>query len=96
MIRKIKNRGKDMGQTVCNPQKGRLETINFELTKENTTWFDDIQGNEEIYWVADFQGGLIIKGLNYEYPVYIYDISRADVGYDIDKIVELKEAHMTI
>ena len=28
-----------METTVYNPQKGRLETIDVEFTKDNTTWF---------------------------------------------------------
>ena len=30
-----------MQQTVYNPQKGKLETINIDFTDENTTWLDD-------------------------------------------------------
>lgn len=32
---------KDM--TIYNMSKGRLETIRFEFTSENTTWFDDVE-----------------------------------------------------
>jgi len=28
-----------MEVTVYNPQKGRLETVDIEITDENTTWF---------------------------------------------------------
>ena len=30
-----------MEQTVYNPQKGRLETIDINFTDENTTWFEE-------------------------------------------------------
>ena len=40
-FRQIKNRRRNMEQTVYTPQKGRLETINIDFTDENTTWFDD-------------------------------------------------------
>lgn len=30
-----------MQLTVYNPQKGRLETIDAEFTKDNTTWFSN-------------------------------------------------------
>ncbi len=30
-----------METTVYNPQKGRLETIDVNITKSNTTWFED-------------------------------------------------------
>ena len=64
-----------MQQTVYNPQKGRLETINIEFTDENTTWFDDFS-------ITDLQGGILIKEADYTYPLYVYDISRADIGHD--------------
>ena len=43
-----------MEQTVYNPQKGRLETINIDFTDENTTWFDGHANIEEIYAVSTF------------------------------------------
>lgn len=82
-----------MEQTVYNPQKGRLETINIDFTDENTTWFDDHEKFEEIYMVTDFQGGLIIGGLNYDYPIFVYDISRSDINYDMKKALDLKRMH---
>ena len=64
-----------MQQTVYNPQKGRLERISIEFRDENTTWFDDFSIN-------DLQGGILIKEADYTYPLYVYDISRADIGHD--------------
>ena len=75
-----------MEKTVYNPQKGRLETINIDFTDENTTWFDNSHENiEEIYMITDFEGGLIISGYNYDYPTLVYDISRSDINYDIER-----------
>jgi hypothetical protein len=71
-----------MGITVCNPHKGRRETIDVVFTKENTTWFDEYTDNHDIYTITDWQGGLLIKEFDYTYPLYVYDISRADIGYD--------------
>ena len=79
-----------MEKTVYNPQKGRLETIDIDFTDENTTWFDDHEYIEEIYMVTDFEGGLIIGGLNYYYPIFIYDISRSDINDDLKKALDLK------
>jgi hypothetical protein len=28
------------------------------------------------------QGGILIKEADYTYPLYVYDISRADIGHD--------------
>ena len=82
-----------MEKTVYNPQKGRLETINIEFTDENTTWFDDHEKIEEIYMVTDFEGGLIIGGCNYDYPIIVYDVSRSDINGDIKKALDLKKTY---
>ena len=74
-----------MEMAVYNPQKGRLETIDAVLTDENTTWFDNCTKSQDIYMITDFEGGLLIKERGYDYPTWIYDISRADVGYDQKK-----------
>lgn len=71
-----------METTVWNPQKGRLETIDVEFTKENTTWFDDCEDSHGIFSITDLQGGLLIKEADYTYPLYVYDIYRADIGHD--------------
>jgi hypothetical protein len=49
-----------METTVYNPQKGRLETIDVEITKENTTWFDDYETGDEIYTITDVNGDLLV------------------------------------
>ena len=82
-----------MEKTVYNPQKGRLETINIDFTDENTTWFDDHEKIEEIYMATDFERGLIIGGYNYDYPIFIYGISRSDINYDIKKVLDLKKTY---
>ena len=82
-----------MEQTVYNPQKGRLETINIDFTDENTTWFDDHEKIEEIYRVTDFEAGLIIGGYNYDYSIFVYDISRSDINYDIKKVLDLQKMY---
>jgi hypothetical protein len=92
-FRQIKERRKNMQQTVYNPQKGRLETINIDFTDENTTWFEDHEKVEEIYTITDFKGGLIIGGLSYDYPIFVYDISRSDINNDIRKVVDLKKRY---
>ncbi len=82
-----------MEQTVYNPQKGRLETINIDFTEENTTWIDDHEKIEEIYMVTDFEGGLIIGGYNYDYSIFVYDISRSDINYDIKEVLNLQKTY---
>jgi hypothetical protein len=89
----IKDGRRNMEKTVYNPQKGRLETIDIDFTDENTTWFDDHEYIEEIYMVTDFEGGLIISGSNYDYPIFIYDISRSDINDDLNKALDLKRKH---
>ena len=78
----IKDGRKNMEKTVYNPQKGRLETINIDFTDENTTWFDDCEDSHGIFSITDLQAGILIKEADYTYPLYVYDISRADIGHD--------------
>ena len=71
-----------MQQTVYNPQKGRLEIINVNFTDQNTTWFDACEDSHGIFSITDLQAGILIKEADYTYPLYVYDISRADIGHD--------------
>lgn len=73
--------------TVYNPQKGRLETLDVEFTQENSTRFTS-RGNGSITLIADWCGGIIIKS-GWDYPIYVYDISREDVSYSRKKAREL-------
>jgi hypothetical protein len=70
-----------MGLTIYNPQKGRRETIDVVLTNENTTWFNNCRKESDIYSITDFEGGLLIKEYGYGCPIWVYDISRAAIGY---------------
>lgn len=47
--------------TVYNPQKGRLETLEVDLTAENTTWFNNVHA---VSTITDFDGGLLIKAID--------------------------------
>jgi hypothetical protein len=79
--------------TIYNTLKGRLETLNFEFTPENTTWFDDVE-DYEIYRIADAFGGLLIQESGYSYPVLIDDVSRTDIGNNQQKALELLRQHI--
>ncbi|MDD5206767.1 MAG: hypothetical protein PHS17_15185 [Desulfobacterales bacterium] len=70
-----------MEMTVYNPQKGRLETIHAEITRENTTWFDNCRKESDVYTITDFEGCLLIKEFGYSYPTLVYDVTRASIGY---------------
>ncbi len=56
-----------MEMLIYNPQKGRLETIDVTITKENTTWFEECEAYD-IERITDFGGGLLIQELSYAYP----------------------------
>jgi len=77
---------------VYNPQKGRHETIDVEFTEANTTWFD--MENKGIQKITDFKGGLLIQEWDYTYPLWVYDISRADIGNDQKKAKKIMRMHM--
>lgn len=74
--------------TIYNTLKGRLETVNFEFTPENTTWFDDVE-DYDIYRITDAFGGILIQETGYSYPVLIDDVSRADIGNNQQKALDL-------
>jgi hypothetical protein len=80
--------------TVCNPQKGRLETIEVEFTKDNTTWFETYRSPRDIWMITDFEGGLLIREFDYTYPVWVYETSRADIGYSQKKARQLLKKHV--
>ena len=82
-----------MEMAVYNPQKSRLETIDAEFTGKNTTWFDCCTDNEDIYMITDFEGGLLIKECGYTYPTWIYDVTRAEIGYDQKKAKEIRDQY---
>ena len=86
---------RNMEQTVYNPQKGRLETINIDFTDKNTTWFDEAEENKEVYMITDFEGCLVITDCGYTSPVLIYDISRSDINHDKEKAEEIKLRYTT-
>ena len=79
--------------TVCNAQKGRLETIAVEFTNDNTTWFDNCRNSHEIYRITDFEGDLLISEFGYTYPVRIYETSRADIDYSQKRTRQLLRMH---
>ncbi len=79
-----------METLIYNPQKGRLETIDLEITKDNTTWFDDCEKNDEIHMITDHKGCILISEYGYTYPVLIYDTSRADIDYDKNNAKKLR------
>lgn len=79
----------NMRITVYNPQKGRLETVDMEVTADNTTWFDKNTKHGAIASVTDFNGGIVIRKLDYSYPVWVYDVTREDIGHNHKKAKEL-------
>jgi len=74
--------------TLYNMSKGRLETVNFEFTDGNTTWFDNVE-DYDIYRIADAFGGLLVQETGYTYPILIDDVSRSDIENDQLKASEL-------
>ena len=83
-----------MEEVICNPNKGRLETIKVEYSDENTTWFDDCSKPEDIFRLTDIGNGLLIKENNYNYPVLIYDVTRAGINHDALEAKRLMNIYM--
>lgn len=84
-----------MEMTICNPQKCRLETIAVTVNKANTTWFDNCQEPDDVYMITDTGNGLLIRENNSNYPVLVYDVTRAEIDNDQQKAKMLKEEVMS-
>ncbi len=78
--------------TIYNPQKGRLETIDVEFTEQNTTWFG-CSKNSDIDKITDFEGGLLISGCDYTYPILIYDKTRRAIKYNKKRANKLRRQY---
>jgi hypothetical protein len=78
---------------VYNPQKGRMETVVVELTNDNTTWFNNCRNSRDISTITDFDGDLLISKCDYTYPLRVYGISRAEIGYDQKKARQLRRRY---
>ena len=76
--------------TVYNPQKSRLETINAEITKENTTWFENCRNTDNVSMITDIDGSILISEFGYLYPLMIYGVSRSDIDFDQRKAKQLR------
>lgn len=74
---------------IYNTAKQRLETIDIEITEENSTWFDDWEDSDSVVRITDFEDGLLIEQCNYDYPIWLYDISRANIGHNRQRAQEL-------
>lgn len=75
--------------TVYNPQKGRLETIDAEFTKDNTTWFSNYRNIQDVSMITDIDGNILISKFDYSYPSMIYDVSRSDINFNQRKAKQL-------
>lgn len=82
-------KGETMEMTIFNTAKHRLETINIEITDENSTWFKDSINTNAVSIITDFEDGLLIKQCSYNYPMWFNDVSRADIGHDRQKALNL-------
>jgi hypothetical protein len=79
-----------MNLTAYNPQKGRLETIEVEFTADNTTWFN----GGDVLMIADYSGGLLIRKDDHDYPILVYDLSRAAIGYSREKAKQILQEYV--
>jgi hypothetical protein len=79
--------------TVYNPQKNRLETIDAEITKENTTWFENCRNTSNVSMVTDIDGSILISAFDYSYPFMIYGVSRSDIDFDQRKAKQLRHRY---
>ncbi len=78
---------------VYNPQKNRLERLTVDLTAKNTTCFKSSGSVRAVATITDFDGGLLVKALDNTYPIWPYDISRADIDYNQKNAKKLMRKH---
>ena len=79
-----------MEVTIYNFSKQRLETIDLQISEQNSTWFDDDAYDDDIEKITDFEGGLLISPRGYEYPLWIDGNSQAGIDYSSRKALALK------
>ena len=79
-----------MQLTVYNPQKCRLETIDAEFTKDNTTWFSNGINLHDVAMITDIEGGILIRECDYSYPIMIYGVSRSNIAFNRGKAKQLR------
>ena len=51
---------------------------------------------DPVCMITDFEGGILINEFGYGYPVWIYDVSRAQIGYNQRKAKELKDLYRKV
>jgi len=79
--------------SVYNPQKGRLETIDAEFTKDNTTWFSNCRNTCDVSMITDMDEDILIREFDYSYPFMIYGVSRSDIDFDPRKTKQLRHRY---
>lgn len=84
-----------MEMTIYNPQKSRIETIEISANEANTTWFNDCLEPDDVYMITDIGNGLLIRDNNFNHPVLVYNVTRAEIGNDPKKAKILKEEAMS-
>jgi ribosomal protein L11 methyltransferase len=80
-----------------NDLEGQVETICGELASITSKSFDLILANSYadllLILAADMVSIILIKKNDYSYPIWLYDISRADIDYSKKKATELMKSH---
>ena len=75
---------------VWNTETRTYETIKFEATPENSTWFE-CHSNMDIHKIIDTERGLVISYLGDLIGFLIPGKMRRDVGYSQDRTRKLIE-----
>ena len=44
--------------------------------------------------ITDFKGNILIKECNYTYPVWVYDVSRSEIGNNQEKAKEIRSQYL--
>ena len=66
---------------VYNPLKGRNETIRIEISEDCTTYFEEVEKNDDILSITDTDAGLLIQECGCTKPILIAVESRESINY---------------
>jgi len=83
-----------METAVYNAQKADSKRLmwNSPLTIRPGS-FSQCSKADDIRMITDFEDGIPISEFNYARPIWIYDISRADIGYNRKKAEQLRRQY---
>ena len=70
-----------MELTTYNHQRGRLRMHEVTFTVDNSAWLKYSCSSTAVGAIMDLKGRAIIQKNDYSYPIWLYEISRANIDH---------------